>query len=286
MGRTASPHRSLRAPAGLVALLALLLVGTVPIAATGGPVPSGTAHAAAASGTPVTGTISGPTQMAPIQRSVFYINGSGGPAQAANGTFVGTISYSASIVGANTSGGTVAPPQGILINGTGNFSLIAPNATGPITLYVDLTSTLNGKNASTNLSWGIDILTPIVLAGGLKVLGPTSIKPFQLAVELDGAVVGSVKIPALTSGQDYPFTFSFLGQSLAPGWHTFSVSLAQEHGLVVFANGAESYSVAFYIPGGGPDYSLWIVSGVIALAAVGVIWTTRVAARRRPKGKA
>lgn len=283
-----SPSRAARVLPAL-ALSLLLALGTLALlpsavpsaraAAVGGRAPS------AATYTPVTGTISGPTQVAPTQRYTYLVNATGGPGIAPNGTLVGTLSYSASIVGANTTSGAITPPQGVLVNGSVNLTLVAPNATEPLTLYVDVTSTYNGQNSSTNLTYAITVLPPILLTAGLKVVGPTGVKAFALEIELDGAIVGSIHVPSLTSGQDYPLTFYYLGQGLSAGWHTFSVSLAEEHGLVVFQNGLESYSVSFYVPGPGPDYSLWALTGVVAFAAAVFISWTLFGPRRRGKGK-
>jgi len=265
--------------AALGGVAVLVLVALVP-----GPALAVAPHHADTSLT-VTGTIQGQTTLGTAGKGTYVVTGSGGPAFAANGTQVGTLSFSASIVGVNTTTGSVAPPQGVLLNGTINLTLLAPNLTQSLTLYVDLTSSYNGHNASTNLTYAINIIQPIELAASLKVLGPTGVKAFSLTVDLDGLSVGSISVPTLTSGQDYPLSFSYVGTSLSPGWHTFSISLAQEHGLVVFANGQEVLSVTFYVPGPAPDYVLWYLAGAVAFGAVVFIWFTLVGARRRSKGK-
>jgi len=272
-----------RLAAGTLAAMLLLGAFVGLAAALPGPVrATGAVHVAAAAAP--TGTITGPSSVGPTSRATYHVSASGGPAEAANGTIVGTYSYTTSIVGANTSGGAVTPPQGVLVNGSTNLTLLSPNATEPITLYVDITSSYQGTNTSTNLSYAISILQPILLVAGLKVVGPTGIKAFALDIDLDGAHVGSVSVPSLTSGQNYPISFSYLGQGLGPGWHTFTVSLAAEHGLVVFQNGQESYSSSFYISGPAPNDSLWILAGVAFFAVAVFIWVTNLA-RRRPKTK-
>lgn len=270
----------------LLTLLGALAPAVLIVAAPAGAAPGRSAGPAATASAPLTGAISGPTNVAPDAHETYSVTATGGPAVAANGTIVGNLSFTSSIVGANTTGGAVDPPQGVFVNGSTNLSVVIPNATEPLTLYVDVTSSYHGTNSSTNLTYAISILQPIVLAATLKVVGPTAVKAFDLAVELDGAVVGTVAVPTLTGGQSYPLSFSYLAVNLAPGWHTFSISLAEEHGLVVFQNGAESYSISFYVPGPAPDYTLWIVAGIVAVAAVAFIWVTQFGARRRPKGKA
>jgi hypothetical protein len=267
-----------------VLLLFLALSMGPGIAAASSVHPSATLHPMSVSSA-VTGTITGPTQLGITARGVYVVNATGGPAIAANGTQVGVFSYSASIVGVNTTTGSVAPPQGVLVNGKTNLTLIAPNLTQSLTLYVDLTSSYQGQNSTTNLTYTVNILQPLILAASLKVTGPSGVKAFSLAVDLDGTPVGSIPIPTLTNGQNFPVSFSYVGASLSPGWHTFSLSLAQEHGLVTFANGLESLSVSFYIPGPPPDNTLWIVAGALGFGVVVFIWFTQVGARRRSKAK-
>ena len=68
-------------------------------------------------------------------------------------------------------------------------------------------------------------------------------------------------------------------------WHTFSISLASQHGLVTFPGGAQQYSQSFYVTGPPPDYTVWYVAGIGAFLGAVFIWSTRVAARRRGRAK-
>jgi hypothetical protein len=95
-----------------------------------------------------------------------------------------------------------------------------------------------------------------------------------------------VTVPSLTQGQTFAVQFSYVSQGLSAGWHTFSFSLAQEHGLILVANGAESYSTSFYVPGPPPDYPAYYLFGATAFLAVVFIWFALVGRRRRPKAKA
>lgn len=272
-------RRLLRPLALLVALLGLLAPAALP-----GPV-AAAADVHAAASTTLTGNISGPTQIGVGLKGTYEVRATGGPAIAANGTQVGIFSYQASIVGINTTSATLTPSDGVLVNGTTNLSLVAPNITESLTLYVDVTSNYSGQNQSTNLTYDINVIVPITLAATLTVVGPTAVKAFDLTVQLDGATVGAIHVPSLTAGQSYPVTFSYVGTGLSPGWHTFTISLAQEHGAVVFRGGAESYSASFYVPGPPPNYAYWYLAGAVAFAGAVFIWVTRVGARRRPKAK-
>ncbi len=271
-----------RARRSVGALLALLLF--VGLGALGAP-----SLTPRASGQTVTtalaGHLSGPTTVGVGLKANYVVNATGGPAIAANGTQVGNLTYQASIVGFNTTSASISPSQGVLINDTATLNLVAPNLTETLTLYVDVGSSYNGDNQSTNLTYVINIIQPIVLSASLTVVGPSSVKAFSITVELDGAAVGVVNVPSLTAGQSYPLTFSYVGAGLSAGWHTFTISLAQEHGDVVFAGGSESYSASFYVPGPAPDNTLWILAGAVALAGAVFIWATRVGGRRRSKAK-
>lgn len=268
----------------LLALVLLLALASLPAG------PSGTAGAAtptarASVASAVTGNISGPSLVGVGLKANYKVEATGGAAIAANGTQVGVFSYTASLIGTNTSSAVISPPQGVLVNGSVSLQLVAPNLTQSATLYVDITSSYQGTNSSTNLSFGVTIVQPTRLSTNLLVVGPGGIKSFALTIELDGVPVGSVSVPSLTQGQTYPVSFSYVSQGLSAGWHTFTLSLAQEHGLVLFPNGLESYSVSFYVPGPAPDYSLWYLAGAVAFVGVVFIWVTRVGARRRTKSK-
>lgn len=263
-------------PVGLaLALLALVLAsGAGPLVAP--------ADGAAAS---VSGHISGPSNVGVGLKASYQVYATGGPAFAANGTQVGILSFSASLVGVNTSSATITPSQGVLINGTTALQLVAPNLTESLSLYVDVTSNYTGTNQTVNLTYVINVIQPILLTASLVVVGPGAVKAFDLTVQLDGAVVGTVPVPSLTSGQTYPVNFSYVNSGLSPGWHTFSISLAEEHGLVAFTGGAETYTDSFYVTGAPNQNAYWYLAGALALGAVVFIWITRVAARRRPKAK-
>ena len=92
-------------------------------------------------------------------------------------------------------------------------------------------------------------------------------------------------MPVITAGSTYPLTFSYVDLNLTPGWHTFAISLASEHGLVTFSGGAQQYSDTFYVNGPPPDYTIWYAAGALAFVGALFIWSTRVAARRRGRAK-
>lgn len=270
--------RSLARAAGPTVVLLVLVLSLLAV------VPSGRAAAAT---TPLTGTITGAATVGEGLNATYHVTATGGPALAANGTQVGIYDYKASLAGPNISaaGAAILPSTGVLINQAINLTLKAPKATELITLYVLVTSTLNNTNTSQNLSYAINVVQPYVLTANLVVVGPSSVAPFGLSVMLDGAPVGTVPVPGLSPGASYPVSFSYVPTGLSPGWHTFSISLAGEHGLVAFSGGTDVYSTTFYVAGPPPNYSLWYATGAVAFVGVVFIWSTRVGARRRGRPK-
>ncbi len=237
---------------------------------------------------PVVGGISGPSAVGTGQKATYLVHAHGGPAFAPNGTQTGILAYKASVAASNTSGAVISPPSGVLVNQTVELSFIAPNLTEPLTIYVLVTSSvsgLNSTNTSTNFSLQISVVQPFRVTATLLVAGGESIGGFSITVTLDGAPVGTVSVPTLTAGSNYPISFDYVAQNLAPGWHTFSMNVAPEHGLVTFAGGSVAFTQQFYVPAPAPDNSLWYLAGASAFVVALFIFTTRVGARRRGKSK-
>lgn len=269
-----------RSPALALGLLALLLVAalTAGLAA----LPAAAAAPSTAASSAVSGNVSGPTVLPVKGTAYYYVNASGGPAFAANGTQVGNLSYFASLAGTNLTGVSFEPSESAFTGGkfdTGTLTLGSTPETLTLTLLI--TSVYQTQNESTNLTYVIHVVQPYVLSLTL-VAGPyASVQAFSLAVDLDGSPVGAISVPTLTANETYVATFKYAVISLGSGEHTFSVSLANEHGLVTFAGGATSYSTSFYIAGAAPDYTWWYVAGVAAFFGAVFILVTGVAARRR-----
>jgi hypothetical protein len=266
-------------PAAAVALIALLLLASVTaLGATG----VATARGGVAATPAVAGNITGPTVLAYNANQKFTIEASGGPAFAANGTQVGNLTYYASVVGTNLTGVSLNPTTSGFANGTPQHTqLTAGTLSQVLTIQVEISSVHGTANASLNLTYTVDVVQPYVLSLNLVSNSPSTILTFVLAVDLDGTPVGSLTVPSLTAKQAYTATFQYATTGLSAGEHTFTVSLASEHGLVSFASGGTSYSTSFYVPGPPPDNTLWYVAGAVAFFGAIFIFVTRVAARRR-----
>jgi len=263
------------APLSVIGLL--LVASVVALGSTG----LATAHLTPAA-TPVQGNITGPTVLAYKADKSYFINASGGPAFAANGTQVGNLTYYASVVGTNLTGVSIIPSTAPFVSGPMDSTVLTVNnVTQLLTIDVEITSVYRTANESLNLTYSVNVVQPYVLSLTVVSNSSTTILGFTLAVELDGTRVGSVSIPTLTAKQSYTATFQYATLGLSAGQHTFTVSLANEHGLVTFAGGATSFSETFYVPGPPPDYTLWYVAGAVAFFGAIFIFLTRVAARRR-----
>jgi hypothetical protein len=233
----------------------------------------------------LSGTIAGPANVGETQNASYVVNVSGGPAIASNGTQVGLYSYNASVTGTNTTGVSFSPSAGSMPNGTVKLELRASNISQLLTLYVLVTSSASGKNATQNLSYSVNVVVPYRITATLVAGSSGTLSPFVLTVTLDGTPIGSIPVGTLTAGARTPIAYNYVNPNLAPGWHTFAISLAQEHGLVSFAGGGESISVTFYVAGPSPNDSVYIVIGIGAFVGVVFIWSIRVGAGRRTKPK-
>jgi hypothetical protein len=265
--------------ARVLLFVALLLVAGA--LAGGAPGAKGT-HEQLASTRALTGNITGPDVFGYNSNKDLFINGTGGPAFAANGTRIGNLTYYASLTGANTTGSLLSPSESGIVNASGaQVLLTVGNISEILTVVVELTSTYQTANESFNMTFDVHVVQPYTLSMTLVDPGSSTILAFALTVDLDGAPVGSVSIPTLTSKESYVATFQYATLGLSTGSHTFSVSLANEHGLLTFAGGGTTYTKTFYIPGPPPNYDLWYIAGTVAFIGALFIFVTRLAARRR-----
>jgi hypothetical protein len=234
----------------------------------------------------LTGNISGPTYVGTGLKATFRVQASGGPAVSPNGSVVGRYSYNATLLASNETGLTISPSLGVLVNQSVNLSFVAGNVSEPISLHVEITSSANATANSTtneteNITYAFNIVLPYVLTATVVSRAGATLNGFNLTVYLDGAIVGQVTVPTLAAKASVQVTYNYVTGGLSSGWHTFSLSLASQKGLVVFANGAQQYSVGFYVPAAAPNYTIWYVAGAVAFIGALFIWATRVAARRR-----
>jgi hypothetical protein len=262
-------------PRSLVLILGVVLLALgAPIAMASSPPPS----------VNLTGSIHGPTVLSTSGSGSYVIQASGGPAVLPNGTVAGTIRYFASVTGSNLTGVTFFPANATIGPSGVTAKLTVSNRTQALTIHLMISSTYQTQNQSINLTYSVTVVRPYVLTATV-IAGDETILSFSATVFLDGTVVGSVTIPTLTAHQTYQMTFKYPTLGLSPGWHTFTVSVTQAHGLIRFAGGAQTYSQSFYIPPPAPDYTLWYIVGIAAFFGAIFIFVARVGARRRNRRK-
>lgn len=238
------------------------------------------ARGATASST-VSGSIGGPQLLGENSHATYFVNGTGGPAIAPNGTLIGNLTYFASVHGPSTTGVLFTPAQNGIVNGAAPRATLTVTVPETLTIAVMVSSIYHGANASINFTYVVTVVQPYLVAATIVDTSTTSVLSFPVAIELDGSYVGNVTVPPLTSGQKYQLQFPYVTLGLSAGTHTFSISLENEHGLVTFANGATVYSQSIYVPGPATDYTVWYIAGAIAFFGAIFIFVTRVAARRR-----
>lgn len=262
-----------------LAVVALLLVASVVgLGATG----FATAHPNPNSSSTVVGNITGKTVLGFKAAAYYFINASGGPAFAANGSKIGNLTYYASVTAVNLTGVAVIPSTSGFANAAAQRTqLSVGNISEVVTIVVEIASVYQKSNVSINLTYQVNVVQPYVLTLSLVSDSSSTILGFLLLVDLDGTPVGTISVPSLTAHQSYVATFPYATTGLSPGDHTFTVSLVNEHGLVTFAGGGTTYSETFYVPGPPPDYTLWYLAGAVAFFGAIFIFVTRVAARRR-----
>jgi hypothetical protein len=240
------------------------------------------AHVTTAASSALTGSVSGPTVLGLNGRASYTINATGGPAYAPNGTQVGNVTFYASLQASNTTGMNFTPSQFKITNGTFPGGRLSVNdLVQLVTILVMISSTNATANDTINVTYSVHVVQPYSVTATIVDRSNATVLAFVVYVALDGATVGNVSVPSLTPGASYALAYQYVTLGLGTGWHTFTISLANEHGLVAFANGALTYSATFYIPGAATDYTLWYVAGVVAFFGVLFIYATRVAARRR-----
>ena len=234
---------------------------------------------------PLTGNITG-TPIVGVNLTAHYnVSATGGPASLGNSTHPGIWSYNAHVTSGNVSGASISPAGGVLVNGSVQLTLVAPTVPEPLVFTVEVISaapsSLNITNQTQNFSESVSIVQPYKLTITLYSTTSSTLAPFNLTVDLDGVAVGQIRVPTIAGRSSYPATFNYVSAGLASGTHTFTVSLVAQHGLVVFANGAETFSVSFYVQPAAPDYTYYYIGGAVAFVGAIFIWLTLVAARRR-----
>jgi hypothetical protein len=267
----------------LAAVVALVLLGAVVL----GVVPLAPGALAQPSTAPVTspisGNLTGPSLVSTGSNGTFYLNVTGGPA-VVEGSFVGTINWTANLTGPNTTGTSVSPSNGSISNSTSqpvSLTVKTGAVAESLTLTVHVTSAIATTSKQTNFTTTFQLVPPYTVRATLLTGPNAGTLPFNVSVSLDGTVVGSVPIPKLSPNETYGVLFLYPSTGLSSGYHTFTLSVADVHGLVTFTDGKTVQSTTFYVASPAPNNTIWYVVGVVAFFGVLFIYATRGAARRR-----
>lgn len=255
-----------------------LLATLLPLAGAASPHP-------AASYPPVKATLTGPSVLAVSATGSYVLKASGGPAQLLDGSFVGNYTYNASLIGANTTGGSVSPASGSLTNESTTLKVTAPNNTGTYTLSVNVTSTFRGNSTSTSTGFTFTAVVPYVVSASLVNHNSYTIKGALVQVNLDGTQVAVVTLPSIQANGSYNFVYNYTTTGLSPGDHTFTLTLQGPYGLLQFSQGGNSISSSFYVTPPPVDYTLYYVTGISLVGLAIFISLLIVGGRKRKKSK-
>ncbi len=266
-----------------IALALLVLLGVLFAGPLAAPARAAAPGASSTSSPPLTGNITGPSFLATSSNGTYRLNATGGPAYV-DGSLVGTITWKARLVASNTTGSSLTPTNGTLTAAKPNASLtLKVGALAErIQLIVTVTSSFAGANKTINLTKSIRSVVPYTLRATLVAGTNAGTLSFVVLVALDGKRVGNVTIPSLKPGASYSLSYRYATLGLSSGYHTFTLSIAEAHGLVTFGNGRTVEAFTFYVAPAPTNNTIWYVVGVIAFFGVLFIYGTRVAARRRP----
>jgi len=261
----------------VLALVLGLLASTALLPAARAVAPAATAT------TPIAGNVTGPALVATSSNATFYLNASGGPAYSGK-QLTGKMTWSATLVGADLTGFSVSPSNGTISNspsGPVKLTVATGTVVESLRVTVEVKSSSSTANETANVSGSFRCVVPYVVHAVL-VAGPGAVVlPFLVAVDLDGAPVGTVRVPELQPNATYDLLYRYPSGGLSSGYHTFSLSIGKPHGPVSFSNGLMVESTTFYVAPPPPNNSVWYVAGVVAFFGVLFIYGTRVAARRR-----
>lgn len=267
-----SPLRPLLPLLAVVSLLALTMPALAELPAASLPHP--------------TATLTGPSLVAATSKSDYVLSASGGPAVASNGTITGNFTYNATIIGTNTTGGSVSPATGTFTNHSVVLALIAPNNTGSYSLMVEVKSTgTTGNSTYTNATAPFTVVIPYVVSTSIDNPNAYKIQGAIVQVNLDGSTLAEVTLPTIGANGTYAFAYNYTTLGLSSGYHTFTLSLHGTPGLLEFSNGQTTYSVTIYVTPPAPDYTFYIVGGVGLTAAAIFISLLVVGGRARKKSK-
>ena len=229
---------------------------------------------------PVTsGTITGPSALAPSQVSAYNLTINGGP--------TGAVTYTVRwyLTGPSVAGGLPNAATPMTTSGnrtTFTLNVTAPTAEQTITLVVQISSAVGSTYENTTAEKSIAVITPIVLSATFRNDGITAAVNVTVRFYVDGAFAGTEKVARLNPGAQVIETFNYLPAGLQPGTHQVRVEADLDgNGVIDPAKGEAVVSSLFY-RGMAPLSTAWTV--LIGVAVFLPVFLVTVALRRRQRG--
>ncbi len=243
-----------------MAALAVLLTGTAPAVAQ-----------------PISGTITGPTFLAPGQVAAYNLTVSGEP-EGAGVNY--TIAYW--ITGTNVTGG--APLETSPGHASGNRTAYEVNLTAPsreqgITLVISVAARSKTGFENTTADYTITVITPIVLSATFHNASSTAAVNVTVRFYVDNVLAGTSTIKNVGPNADVTVTLNYLPVNLQPGQHSVRVEADMDNnGVIDPSKGEVVVSDLFYreTPSPSPGWTF-----LIGVAAFVPVFLGVVALRRR-----
>jgi hypothetical protein len=235
------------------------------------------------SSNPLTATVTGPSILNVLGKGKFVVTASGGPSQLPNGTMSGNYTFNATLSGGNTSGYSITPHTGPLVNGTATLSLVAPNNTGTYALTVEVISNpKTGSPAYYNTSTDFIVAVPYVLSTTISNPNSFTVNGAIVQVSLDGSIVGTITLPSIAGNGTYSLIYNYTTAGLPSGWHTFTLSIQGIASLLKFTNDQTTLTVSFYVTPAPVNYEYYYLFG-ITLALLAIFISLLVVGGRRKR---
>lgn len=207
---------------------------------------------------------------------------SGGPAQPG-----GNYSYSASVIGANTTGSSISPASGpTQQSGTFRLNITMPEvAPETIKIRVNATSTSQSGTASNTLQqdFEIKVVVPVLIQAVVVNSGPIAASNVTASFYADGVLLSTQTFNVSASGtQKLAYNWTFL--SIKTGKHVVTVAVNDPNNIVEFTNGNNVITRDVWI-GGQSNPVGALLSGAVIVLAFLVFLMYIQKPMRRPKTK-
>ncbi len=206
----------------------------------------------------------------------------GGPAEAG-----GNYSYSASVVGTNTTGAGVFPSTGSpQRSGTFVFNVTMPTVgdqTIKIRVNVTSTSSSGGKSDTLERDFEMKVVVPITIYAAVVNTGSISVSNVTASFFADGVLLSTRVFNISANGtQKLIYNWTFL--TVTTGKHVIMVTINDPYKVVEFSTGGNVMTRDIWVGSHGNPLGA-LLSGVVVVLAflVFLVWIQKP--MRRPKAR-